>query len=187
MLKFIYRLIKHLGILLFISLPLELAGIFILSIVVPYVSLKGQEKLPRAFKWFDSFDLYSDRDRSVYRSIIAQGPFKQYCWLALRNPLNYFGYVVLGFKFNRGELYYYGQGDINVGDSAGKGPGLLIMELRNRTTETTEAYEYYFIHRWSATKCFRFRLGYKIGLSNQDGMYIQQVLVCQLYKSYSGT
>lgn len=184
MVKFLLRLIKHLSILVLVSIPLQLLGIIILLPVVVYCHYTCNTKLPKCIAWFDSFDLYSDRDKSVYLQVIESGILKRYIWLAFRNPLNYFGYKVLGIQVGDiplKQLYYHG--DRNVGD--GSYPGFYSQEVE---INGHSYYEYYLIVLWSPTKCLRFRMGYKIGTltTNPPGSYIQQVCVLQPYKDYWG-
>lgn len=184
MIIFLIRLIKHLSILLLISLPLELLGAIILLPVIIYCQRKGQEKLPGVLKWFDCFDLYSNRDTSTYLSIVAQGAFKRYLWLAFRNPCNYFGYKVLGIDCEGYLKQESLNGDILVGDT--RKDGLMVQEV---VIDSKVYYEYYLIYKWNHTKCLRFRMGWKIGdlYSNRFGSLIEQVFVLQPYKDYSGT
>src|SRR3982750_1965184 len=91
--KFICRLIKGLITLSLVILPLELVGILILY---PVCRLRGPKPLPVFLNWFDNADHYFGRDTSVYFAGRDSGPYEMYYWLAIRNPLNYFGYSVLG-------------------------------------------------------------------------------------------
>jgi hypothetical protein len=87
---FIYRLFKHLGILLFICIPLEVIGWFIL---LPVCYFKGTNiaPLPTYLKWFDNADQYVGRDTSTYEQVVKSDWFNRYVWLAYRNPINAFG------------------------------------------------------------------------------------------------
>lgn len=166
---FFIRFFNNLLLLLLINIPLEILGWIIL---LPVCFLSKKDKLPVILRWFDNADLYIDRDTSTYLNVIKSGWFNRYCWLAFRNPCNYFGYKILGFKSN------FSIPRSPVGDSAGYVPGLFYIEHSGY-------YEYYYIKKWSATKCFRFRMGWK--LSNTDaGDWVQRVFVIQPYKSYTG-
>lgn len=189
MIKFIYRLIKHLLILLFVLLPLEIIGWAILLPIVYYNQRSIQNnmqyslKLPYLFRWFDNADIYSEfnRDSTTYLcNVVPKGVLYRYYWLAFRNPINYFGYKVLGFQWKDP----LGADLVNndIGDSVGQQAGLSIIGV---TLNNKKYYEYYFIYKWSQTKCLRFRLGWKLqNTKNND--WVQWVLVFQPYRSYGG-
>lgn len=186
--KFIFRFIKHLVILLLISLPLQVVGIFLIPFGIMFS--RGELKLPAAFKWFDSADAWVGRNTETYQGIVNQGSWARYKWLAFRNPCNYFGYAVLGFVVD-GPVFiirYTGEEKQGVGDSAGDGEGLRIVEIQPMLTGKVY-YEYYYIKKFGVGKCFRFRLGYKIGNPKEliQDTAVEQVLVLQPYKSYSGS
>jgi hypothetical protein len=69
---------------------------------------------------------------------------------------------------------------VSIGDNSK--PGFYYVETQEGL------YEYYYIYKWSSTKCFRFRMGHKIGniQTNTPGSWIQVVFVLQPYKSYTG-
>ena len=180
MIKFLLRLIKNVSILLAIILPLEILGWIILAPIV-YINqrllIQNQSvKLPKCFRWFDNADIYEEFGRNpitYYKDVVPKGWLYRYYWLAFRNPLNYFGYAVLGYKALT---------DIPsqpIGDSAGKTAGWFLTELE------TGQYEYYFIHKWNDTHCFRFRLGHKLQ-DTKKGEYCQWVMIFQPYRSYGG-
>lgn len=183
--KFLIRLLKHIGILVLVSIPMQLLSFIVVPIVL--LCIKNRLRFPAAVKWFDSADAWVGRDTSTYEAVIQQGFLARWHWLSIRNPCNYLGYVVLGVKEPADATFAVCQGPILVGDNEGKVPGLLITECFDKDKKIW-AYEYYYIHKWSATKCFRFRLGYKVGIfeDNKIGDSIQQVLVLQPFKSYSG-
>ncbi len=180
MLKFLFRLLKHSLILLCVLLPLEVVGWLVLLPVIYFNQHRliygGSIKLPKLFRWFDNADIYEEFGRNpitYFKDVVPSGVWYRYYWLAFRNPLNYFGYKVLGWK-----------ADINipgsaVGDSSGDHAGIF------RITHIPPVYEYYLIHKWSATKCLRFRLGWKLQ-NTKCGEWCQWVLVFQPYRSYGG-
>jgi len=191
MIKFIYRLVKEILSFLCIQLPLQLLGAVILLPVCYFYKIG---KLPRVLRWFDSADPFVGRDTSVIDRLNdypETSPYFRYSaywtrynWLAWRNPLNYFGYKYLGYYFTGQEKYKI-TGNPDVGDSRGSSPGLKIIEVK--VDGIVKAYEYYYIHKWSDTTCFRFRLGVKIGdWNNPKGTFAQGVFVISPYKSYSG-
>jgi hypothetical protein len=135
----------------------------------------GNVKLPALFRWFDNADIYDEFNRNpiTYLSqVVPSGILGRYYWLAIRNPLNYFGYKVLGYKASR-EI-----AGSPIGDTGGKTPGFVHYEYDG-------VYEYYYIKKWSATKCLRFRLGWKLQ-GTKAGSWAQWVLVLQPYKAYWG-
>lgn len=171
--RFIVQLYTFLWTLILLQLP----GTLILLIVCAFYDIG---KLPKYLRWYDSADPFIGRDISVITRINTEGYWSKYCWLAWRNPVNYFGYVVQGYLFKGVEKYTIKE-NLNVGDSTEDVPGLKIIEL------DTGIYEYAYIHKWSQTTCLRLRFGWKIGdLSNKPGFYIQRCFVIQPYKSYSG-
>jgi hypothetical protein len=175
MLKFLLRLIKHISILLFVLLPLEVFGWIV---VLPVCFLSRKSSLPRVFRWFDNADIYPEFNRNpitYLKDVIPKGVLYRYYWLALRNPLNYFGYKILGWKSDRDIVASI------IGDSANKRPGYDYIEVNDKGSH----YEYYYIHKWNSTHCFRFRMGWKLQ-DTKVGDWVQWVLVIQPYKSYSG-
>lgn len=205
MIKFIYRFIKHLTILLLISIPLQILGLLIL---LPVVAFYDIGKLPRALRWFDSADPFTGRnteviDRTNQGGWLKDSPagtysklatiWNKYIWIAWRNPTNYFGYKVLGLQIRNWYIIYNQTitsipvditDKIIIGDNTGKYPGLQITEIK---VNEKIYYEYYWVKPYGTNKCFRFRLGYKFNTSKiQAGEYIQQVFVISPYTGYTG-
>lgn len=170
--KFIYRLSFNLVIFFGLCIPLQIIGIIILLPVCFYCQ---KTRLPRGLRWFDNADLYVGRDTSVYDSVLQSGWYNNYCWLAWRNPLNYFGYKILG-KQVKTETMCIIQGNPNVGNTSA--PGLFIQE-------SPIGYQYYYIHKWSQTTCMRLRLGWKFNSNITPGWY-QWAFTVQPYMSYTG-
>ncbi len=205
-LLFILRLLKHIGILLFVSIPLQLIGIILLAIYLPIHfqlikrGLRSSVKLPIFLRWYDNADQYIGRDTSTYLQVFGSGLYNLYCWLAFRNPLNYFGYKVLGLQIldentsgtehqtlGVSDLDQATLGALSVGDGYGDIDGFRFTEI---TTSGRTYYEYYWIKKFSfkgLLYCIRFRLGYKIkGIRFLEmNQYIQQVIVLQI-KKYEG-
>lgn len=169
MFKFLIRFLQNLIIFLSISFPLEIIGWFLL---LPICYLSKSNQLPHYLKWFDNADSYLGRDVTTYEVIISYGWFNRYLWLAFRNPCNYFGYKILGFQAT------FSIPRSIVGDSINDIPGF-------QNIETPPYYEYYYIKKWSDTKCFRFRMGWKLS-DTKPGDWVERVFVIQPYKSYSG-
>lgn len=192
MLLFMIRFLKHLFTLVFVNIPLQLLGALILLMYLPF---SKSEKLPVWLKWVDNADIWVGRDPYTYLLVCRDGWWARYCWLAWRNPLNYFGYVVQGADIKevlstKSVTVYSGDVDITkprqlpqIGDSHSKAPGFFHREVE---TLDGNLYEYYYIHRWSATKCFRFRMGYKLGQDADCKGPTQAVFVIQPWKSYTG-
>jgi hypothetical protein len=174
MILFIFRLLLNLLLLIGIILPLEILGwIVLLPVVYIY---RTRFKLPYFLRWFDNADVYDafGRNSVTYTDIVlTKSCMYRYYWLAFRNPLNYFGYKILGFKSD------IDIPESHVGDSVGKTEGWSYIELSNGT------YEYYLIHKWNSTHCLRFRMGWKLQ-DTKKGDWVQWVLVLQPYRSYGG-
>jgi hypothetical protein len=198
--KFVYRFVLHLLILLLVSLPLQLLGIIVLAIVCPII---GDKPLPKILRWFDNADQYIGRDTSTYLAVRASGWFNNYCWLALRNPCNYFGYVVLGTLIKNSIPIIYENSTTffnntnpssldSVGDVSYSGSQITDIEL---LPYNEQIYEYYYVYRYkyisslfNTPLCLRVRIGYKIGDPNKltIGEYIQQVFVVSPLHSFTG-
>ena len=189
--KAVCRFIYHVALFLLVSLPLMLIGAIVL---IPFIALGYKiGSLPIVVRWFDSVDPYVGRDTTVITRV-NNGQFwdqysplqlklNRYMWLAFRNPINYFTYKYLGFVWGRPEIVV--KGDSQVGDSAGKHEGLCYTEVRQ---DNKTYYEYYYIKKITNSSCIRFRFGYKIGdiTKNKPGDIQQEVLVFQIFKSYTG-
>lgn len=188
--KFLIRLLINIVKFLFIALPLQLIGMIILAIYLP-LNPKCR-KLPDILAWFDGADQYVGRDTSVYDQVMAGELFLKWNWLAWRNPINYFGYKYLGFELRHPyvstEYYRSPQGYQDIGNSHGDIPGIYYEEI---TTESGVYYEYYYVHKYTMPllkgKCFRFRMGWKLGqnLDMKEG-YVQEAFVISPFMSYSG-
>jgi len=174
LLRFLFNLTK----LLVICLPLELIGLILvpIALLIPTYSYR----LPTYLRWFDSADWYTGRDTEIIETISVEGFWTRYYWLAIRNPLNYFGYKVLGHKVIDNTKGIQ-SGTPNIGDTIGHVSGYQYNTLDN-------IYEYYLIYKWNRSKCLRFRMGWKIsnGPDNKINSYIQWVMVIQPYKDYTG-
>ena len=178
--RFTYRFIWRLTIFLIVLLPLQFLGAIILLPFLPLhmleVKLAGRSiKLPYLLRWFDNADQYVGRDTSTYLAVYNSGVWNTYTWLAWRNPLNYFGYKVLG----KTSQLNFNIVDDNIGDATGNTPGYRHIEI-------PDAYEYYYIYRYGMSdKCFRFRMGWKLA-GAQPGQLCEYVALISPYHSYSG-
>ncbi len=175
-LLFVYRLSINTLSFLLIQIPLQIIGILILYPVCRVYSIGA---FPFALRWFDSADPYVNRDTSQIQQVNQQTTLQKYYWVAIRNPINYFAYRYLGFVFPQNTKYIL-YGNLDVGDSTGDEPGY-------RYLETDQGYyEYLYVKRLGETKCFYFRMGWKVGdLKNKPFSYCQQVFTIS-YRSYSG-
>jgi hypothetical protein len=169
MIKFLFRFISCLFIWLLVCIPLQLVGSVLLLILCCFFNIG---KLPRLFRWFDSADPFVGRDTSVIDKVSTDGWYARYTWLAWRNPLNYFGYKVLGFQSKEAIP------SIAIGNTSDAHPGKYYLESQGH-------YEYCLIHLWSPTKCFRFRMGHKLN-KTKVGDWVQRVGVIQPYIDFSG-
>lgn len=179
LIKFILRLLKHLFIFLFICLPLQITGILLLLVLCKFCKIG---EIPKMFRYFDSADPFIGRDISSIQVVNNKGYWSRYVWLAWRNPINYFGYKILGIVIDKGAKQTVLKGNTNIGDSKNKNPGLYFTEVEQNGKTY---YEYYYIKKYSSNTCFRFRLGHKLQ-DIHSGEYVQQVFVISPYKSYSG-
>jgi hypothetical protein len=113
------KYLKHLIVLLFIKLPVQLAGAVILAIYLPFhdwvrpksVSITHNETLPKILRWFDNAGVYENggvfeeyktdglSGGPSYRALWKkpEGVLARYTWLAWRNAVNYFQMFTLGY------------------------------------------------------------------------------------------
>ena len=168
------RVLKHSTTLLGLILPLQLFGALIL---LPVTCFYDIGKFPKFLRWFDSVDPYIGRDTSVIDALNkTKSTWLKYCWVAFRNPLNYFGWTVLGVRVP------VNIPDDMIGDATGCHEGFRHLEV---VINNNNYYEYYYIKKLSATKCVRIRIGWKLsGLTT--GKIAQWVLVFSFWHSYSG-
>ena len=191
--KFIIRLTQNLLKFFLVSLPLTLVGAILLAVYLPIHrefyrdNLVNSMRLPSLLRWFDNADIYPEfkRDFTTYAKVFAGPLFTHYTWLAFRNPINYFSYKYMAMSWTGREQWIrYDIFEEDVGDAYMDRPGLRYIEIEQ---DGKVFYEYYYIKRWSATKCFRFRMGWKVqDKRNGIGSKVQDVLVLSPYKSYAG-
>lgn len=182
-LKFIYRFLSRTLCFVCILLPLQVFSALILSFVIP---INGAKPLPKILKWFDNADQYVGRDTSTYMAVRNSGIWNNYCWLAWRNPLNYFGYQVLGYQVGYGpvQIMHTPQGSENTTDKGKE--GFFYTEVTEEHYPGIH-YEYYWIKKYQwfngETRCFRLRIGHKMGIV-QDGDFCQFVFVISPFHSF---
>ena len=177
LMKTAYRFVKHLATLLTIILPLQLVGIVILLISLPFVS-KDKEFLPIYIRWFDNWSSFSKGQFPIGDGLAGDLPYREargypnwgflqtwyrrWVWLGLRNALNYFQYKVLGLNWTEypHQVFYYDPTTRDVGDH-GVG-GFKYIEIRGRDGVY---YEYYYVKPYTLfgkNFCIWFRWGWKI-------------------------
>lgn len=188
MIKFLARFIKHCIIFLALELPMQLIGMILLAIALPFCK---SPQLPYILRWFDLADFYVGRDPVTYLTqIVPKGWKERWYWIAWRNPCNYFAYKYLGIPANTvltlNERSPSDPASYDlVGDATGKTGGLAYSEYK---AGSRTYYEYYYVLPYTifgARKCFRFRMGWKIG-GEPTGEPIQQVFVISPIRDYRG-
>lgn len=180
------QLLKFVSIFLFLQIP----GALILALYLPFNS--EIKKLPFLLRWFDGADQYFGRNTKVYDKVMQGGAWQKYCWLAWRNPLNYFGYKYLGFSVSNSAQVILDSRTSNnlnlqIGDGIDKCPGTFYIEISN---EGSKYFEYYKIVKYSffgQVKCLRIRIGWKIGQDHPITTgQCQWVFVVSPFHSYDG-
>lgn len=200
------RIIIQICTLLLIKLPLQLLGIIIVPIELLF-HLKDTRTINCLdqrlfFKWFDNGDEL-DRKYGLNGDIGYQNskgnpktPFKLYLsrltWLAFRNPVNYFQYNILGVKVKYlGEVILH---DNYIQRLKQDNAFLEVSdwsEAGKRKVETSTGFwEYYIVYKYpfNHKKCFRARIGHKLGHFPliQPRSTVQWVCAIQPWKDYRG-
>lgn len=178
----VLKCLKHALIWFCIILPLQLIGSILLAIYLPIHlqlikrSIISSIKLPYLLRWYDNVDQYIGRDTSTYLAVFGSGVLNLYTWLAFRNPLNYFGWMILGVMSDQDIA------DDNIGDSTGCIEGTRHIEV---TINNKSYYEYYYIKKLNSTHCIRIRIGWKL-CDTKAGQIAQWVFVISPWHSYNG-
>ncbi len=167
--KHILRFMKHLVTFLVFVLPLTILGWVILY---PALLLLPKEatSLPRYLRWFDNVDgdgLIGDTinvARNLALGVDPFGVYAKYKWIAFRNPIQGFKYLVLGMPNKEGMQSYY--------DTKVELPSLLVGDyttggyvIHETTVNNTRYYEYYYIKPYrlfNKSVCVRARFGWKL-------------------------
>jgi len=163
------NLTKHFLTLLFIKLPVQVAGIPILAVLLLFVP-RDEEKLPDAFRWWDNHERYFPGNQSDdglsgppeirNRWSNPEGWLARFNWLALRNPANYFQHRVLGRTANSFADRVKVKGDLKVGTHEWNTRGYYYQEVLNGREKLWELYIVQPLYKqWH----FRLRAGWKIG------------------------
>ena len=184
--KFFKELCKFLLLFFFLQVP----GTIILAL---YLSFNPEiKKLPFLLRWFDGADQYFGRNTEVYDKVMRGNAWQKYCWLAWRNPLNYFGYRYLGFKISdKAEIVLDSRiannSRLQVGDGVNKCPGTVYIEIDSNGSKYFEFYKIVKYSFFGSTKCLRIRFGWKIGQDRPiESGYCQWVFVISPFHSYNG-
>lgn len=172
------RIIESIVKLLIINIPLQLIGAVLLVGYIPIhvklIQYKWRKSimLPYLLRWFDNADQYIGRDISTYLTVFSSGWWNIYCWLAWRNPLNYFGYVIAGFQSH--EFIE----SIDIANTTNTNAGYYQLESQGY-------YEYCWIIKYSPTKCGRYRFGWKLN-NTKPGDWVQEVCAIQPWIDFNG-
>ncbi len=211
----LFRFTKHAFVYFVVCLPLILVGMVILAVVLPFIK-EGQERLPKCLAWFDNDSGirlgYPGGDGLAgdpnYRRMRAEEGhtsiyWERYTWLALRNPINYFSYKILGHKFVAGDTVTKLEGPIDPGMTMDGGLKILEMEtIRPYPTvlylglssvpmivyPTKTLYEYHYVKAYTLfgkKLCFWARFGWKINHPSEviTGETTEWVFTCNPVKS----
>jgi hypothetical protein len=178
---FIKRFLSH-ALIFLVTLPLWIFGIISLLIILPIT----KTYVPIWLRWFDCADHFIGRNTETIDAIIKTGWFNYYKFIALRNPLNYFSYHVLGVNCSIPGCKIIST-DKEVGDNIA--PGFQYTELQDSNFKCLAyLYDWIWVYKLPLTntkKCIRFRLGWKLnGLGT--GPIAQEVLVFSPFHSYTG-
>ena len=208
MINHICYILRELAIKLFIDLPLIIVGFGVVAVALLFrlndtrvgtPEFLLDQRLPKWARWFDNGDpldmVYGLNGDKGYR---LNKPCKtkweiyrlRYTWLALRNPTNHFAYYILGHTCSSLNhmivLEHISQPEgVEIGDWSHEGYRYSkVMDL----DASGDIREYYFIHKWSPTRCLRIRIGFKLGQNPLDfpRKTIQRCFVIQPYKKYLG-
>lgn len=186
------RFLKHLLMFIGIILPLTVIGWIILYPVL-LVLPKSSTALPRALVWFDNVDGdgligdLSNQQRNADKGIDPEGAYAKYKWIAFRNPIQGFKYLVLGAPANEINLVTSVSRSYIVGQPVGDytSGGTLFAYSDNR-----QYYEYYYIIPYKVLTlnlCVRIRFGWKlIGIADKPREYISWTFALSPWHTYRG-
>lgn len=199
------RILKQVATLFTVKLPVQLIGIPVVALeLLLHLKDKRVENCVDQrliCKWFDNGDdldreygLNGDKGYQLSRGNPTDtwGIYRmRFNWLALRNPINYFQYNVLGSRVeDLGNIESYHNyidgvgesGDLEVGDW--QYAGVRKIELDSGEWEHYTVYRYPF----KPEKCFRARIGHKLGHNpiKHKRSGVQWVCAIQPWKDYRG-
>lgn len=92
---------------IFCVLPVEIAGVILLPIILPFIP-KGQEHLPRLFRWFDNHEYYQPEFHSDVDGLL--GPGSERIKIGYYNKTGEMGGVYTvqeNPKFNKFHLWFH--------------------------------------------------------------------------------
>lgn len=164
---------------LVVLLPLTLLGIPILAVAILFMP-PVMVGLPKSIKWFDNWG-----------KEYPAGYWARFTWMALRNPVNYFQYSVLGMPTTGTLVQTMTNKNYFVSDK-GHG-GLLEQEVKCQETGKTY-YEVYYVKPYMVfgrKLAIRARIGHKIGTHMIDPYaslppVIQWVFSINPFQPYTG-
>jgi len=182
-----------------LTLLLQLVSIIVLPFVLPFIG-KDKETLPDFLAWFDNNEIRMKNGKMddglagypEYRAemIPKYGLFlTRYIWLALRNPVNYFQYKVLGASiYPRITMYNAVAYDAQVGNKEGEHEGLSILEAVTDVEGDREvlATDVYYVKKLTSTRCVRIRIGHKLKDPTYRDFYIAQFVLTINFAEYEG-
>lgn len=181
------NIIKHLLLFLLVILPLQLIGALL---IIPSCILQEPTALiplPKFLKWFDNADQYVGRNTQTYMAVYASGKWARYCWLAWRNPLNYFGYTILGIEIDQSlKVLDDSPKDIDIGDTTHSGTYTGLISLGNK--QYWELYKIIPYSLFGNKLCLRIRLGWKLEHTSdlKVGQRCEWVFVISPFHAYTG-
>tara|TARA_R110002126_G_scaffold13516_1_gene58506 strand:+ start:268 stop:879 length:612 start_codon:yes stop_codon:yes gene_type:complete len=177
------KFIKHILVFFFVKFPLQIIGIPILAVLLLFIP-EDREYLPKKFRWWDNHERYTEGnigDDSLSGSSHIRnewsnptGWLARFYWLALRNPVNYFQYNILGrvkkspytLDVQRVRGFSFPSNKTNpkkwlqVGTHEYNTRGWYYQEVTNGDDKLWEFYVIYpLFKKWH----FRFRAGWKLG------------------------
>lgn len=167
-----------------------IAGVFLVPLGL---LIAGDDRLPRWLHWFDNDrEPYGDTARrpAIDAATGIRRAWLRFWWLAIRNPATNFGYLPwVGFPQTL-DVWYQQQGNPKTSDQGEAGWKFVQALLPGSTMFELVAFELYIVKRWSATRCLRVRLGWKIdhnfipGLYRTDGSIAEIVIAVNPFDSF---
>lgn len=175
-------------VLALLSIFTSILGVFLVPIGLLFA---GAGRLPWWLQWFDNDrEPFGDTARrpAIEAATGIRRAWLRYWWLAIRNPGNNFGYLPgVGFA-QTSDVWYLQHGNPNTSDQGEA--GWKYVEARSGPALALVAFELYIVAPWSATRCLRVRLGWKIdhnmiaALHRTDGSITQLVAVVNPFDTF---
>lgn len=172
-----------------LSIIMSIAG----ASLVPFgLLIAGTGRLPWFLQWFDNDrEPYGDTARrpAIAAATGIRHAWLRYWWLAIRNPANNFGYLPwVGFAQTLAPRYQQ-LGNPRTSDQGEA--GWKFVRALQQPSGKLMAFELYIVAPWSATRCLRVRLGWKIDHNieplyrRRDGTTAQLVVVINPFDSFT--